>query len=193
MAGRTIREDAPGEDLLADLIEAVATRRDRAAFAHLFDHYAPRLKAFGMRRGADVGQAEELAQETMFTLWHKASTFDRSRAAASTWVFTIVRNKRIDMARRENRPELNPEDPMLATEPPARADDEYEIAETGRRMRRLIAALPAEQAKVVHMAFFEDKSHSTIAVELDLPLGTVKSRIRLALERMRTDIDGPVR
>lgn len=183
----------PDEEGLADLIEAVGERADRDAFARLFEHFAPRLKAFGLRRGANAAQAEELAQDTMVAIWHKARSFDRSRASASTWVFTIVRNKRIDLARRENRPELDPDDPMLRGAPPDRADDLYETAEAQRRMHALVHELPDAQAEVVRMAFFEDKPHTTIAEELGLPLGTVKSRIRLALDRLRTSLNGTER
>lgn len=184
-ARRRGTEPAVDNDRLCDLIEAVATQRDRQAFSELFRHFAPRLKAFGLRLGSDQGAAEELAQEAMLILWRKADTFDRSRATAATWVYTIVRNKRIDMFRRENRPEValdEAEDQAADVEP---ADDRVWSLQVGGTMREAIVTLPAEQRQVIEKAFFEDKSHSVIAAELDLPLGTVKSRIRLALSRMR--------
>lgn len=170
---------------LCDWIEAVAARRDRQAFAELFRHFAPRLKAFGVRQGSDRASAEELAQEAMLSVWRKAETFDRRRATAATWVYSIVRNKRIDMFRRENRPEVGLE---AAAEQPAEvdpADERLWLAQAGRSLHDAMATLPAEQLSAIHKAFFEDKSHSVIAEELNLPLGTVKSRIRLALARLR--------
>ena len=170
---------------LCDLLAAVAERQDRAAFAELFDHFAPRLAAFVMRSGADRELAEELAQEAMISVWRKASSFDPARAAVSTWIFAIVRNKRIDRLRRERRPEIAEEDYLAQYEPPLDALDIVEGAETQKTLRRSVANLPADQAQVIEKAFYEDKSHSTIAEELDLPLGTVKSRIRLALGRLK--------
>lgn len=173
---------------LCELIETIALRRDRAAFATLFQHFAPRLKAFGMRQGSSPASAEELAQEAMLSVWRKAETFDRSRATASTWVFTIVRNKRIDMFRRENRPEIAlDEAPERASEADG-PDRMFELEQTGGAVREALSALSADQLSVIQKAFFEDKSHSAIAEELGLPLGTVKSRIRLALGRLRSVI-----
>jgi len=171
---------------LCDLIETVASKRDRQAFASLFRHFAPRLKAFGMRQGSDPAAAEELVQEAMLSVWRKADTFDRSRATAATWVFTIVRNKRIDMFRRENRPEIAlDEAPERASEADG-PDRSLEVEQTGGAIRAALGVLSADQLTVIHKAFFEDKSHSVIAEELGWPLGTVKSRIRLALGRLRS-------
>ncbi len=181
--GRTVTN----EDL-CDLIETVAQRRDRAAFAALFRHFAPRLKAFGMRQGSDPASAEELAQEAMLSVWRKAETFDRSRATASTWVFTIVRNKRIDLFRRENRPEVAlDEAPERASEADG-PDRLFEAEQIGGAVRAALGTLSPDQLSVIQKAFFEDKSHSVIAEELGLPLGTVKSRIRLAIGRLRSAI-----
>jgi len=170
---------------LSDLIGAMAGRRDREAFAALFRHFAPRLKAFGMRQGVDAGTAEELAQETMLSVWRKSDTFDRRRANASTWIFTIFRNKRIDMLRRESRPEADLDSVAELASDASGADDDYHAARTGEIIREAMVGLPEEQVEVLKKAFFEDKPHSAIAEELDLPLGTVKSRIRLALARLR--------
>lgn len=170
---------------LCGLVEAVAVRRDREAFSRLFRHFAPRLKGFGLRRGTDAASSEELAQETMLTVWRKADTFDPSRATVSTWIFTIVRNKRIDLFRREGHPEADlAEAAEKADEGPA-ADDEFDRVRSGEALREALRILPAEQLDVLKKAFFEDKSHSVISAELGLPLGTVKSRIRLALARLR--------
>lgn len=166
------------------MINRVAQSRDRKAFATLFDHFAPRLKSFMLRGGADPETAEEISQEAMIIVWNKAEQYDRSKAALSTWIFTIARNKRIDMLRREMRPEIEPENYPVAEQGPA-ADEKVESDEASVTLRDRIATLPAEQQEVLQKAFFEDKSHGVISEELGLPLGTVKSRIRLALGRLR--------
>lgn len=180
--------DQPTNDDLCALLEAVSVHRDRQAFARLFRHFAPRLKAFGMRQGSDRAAAEELVQETMLTVWRKASTFDRDRATPSTWIFTIIRNKRIDMFRRQNRPEVELDEGFDAASDEAPADEVYSLARSGEALRAVLATLPEDQLAVLNKAFFEDKSHSEIADELGLPLGTVKSRIRLALARLRAQL-----
>jgi RNA polymerase sigma-70 factor (ECF subfamily) len=178
-----------GESRMEALLRAVATLRDRAAFAELFRHFAPRLKAFMMKGGADGDTAEELAQEAMIQVWRRADSFDPSRAAASTWIYTIARNKRIDRLRRERRPPMSEEDYTTALGAAAggseRGDHAAERSQAEARLARSLETLPEDQATVVKMAFYEDKSHSAIAAELHLPLGTVKSRIRLALTRLR--------
>jgi RNA polymerase sigma-70 factor (ECF subfamily) len=186
-------EDRPplpaGESRMEALLRAVATRRDRTAFAELFRHFAPRLKAFMVKGGADSDTAEELAQEAMIQVWRRAESFDPTRAAASTWIYTIARNKRIDRLRRERRPIMSEEEYAGALGgaggEPERGDAAAERSQAGMRLARSLDALPEDQAAVVRMAFYEDKSHSAIAAELHLPLGTVKSRIRLALTRLR--------
>lgn len=172
-------------DQLCMLIEAIASRRDRQAFAQLFEHFAPRLKGFGLRRGVDAASAEELAQETLLTVWRKADTFDPSRATVSTWIFTIVRNKRIDLFRREHYPEIDVDDLAETPADTPDPDDAIQSSRLGQILREAMGALPKEQAEIIRLAFFEDKSHRVIADELRLPLGTVKSRVRLALIRLR--------
>jgi len=170
---------------LNDMIVAVGAARDRAAFAGLFGHFAPRIKSYLMRLGCEAGSAEELMQEVMVTVWRRAETFDPAQANASTWIFAIARNKRIDAVRRERRPELDPDDPALAPDPAAPADVAVESAQTVDRVRAAIRTLPEEQRVLLHMAYYDDKPHSLIAEECGLPLGTVKSRIRLAVTRLR--------
>ena len=179
------REATLTNEEMCGLVEAVAARRDREAFARLFKHFAPRLKGFGLRRGTDAASSEELAQETMLTVWRKAETFDANRATVSTWIFTIVRNKRIDLFRREAYPEADLSEAAETVYEGAAADDEFARVKSSEALRAALQILPAEQLGVLQKAFFEDKSHSVIAVELGLPLGTVKSRIRLALARLR--------
>jgi RNA polymerase sigma-70 factor (ECF subfamily) len=163
----------------------VAERQDRAAFAALFRHFAPRLKTYLMRLGAEAGQAEELAQEAMIMVWRRAETFDPAQASVATWVFRIARNKRIDALRRERRPELDPHDPCLRPDPEMGAERLLERGQDDERVRAALDSLPDEQAEVVRMAYFEDKAHGAIAEETELPLGTVKSRLRLAMGRLR--------
>jgi RNA polymerase sigma-70 factor (ECF subfamily) len=170
------------------MIEAIARDRDRAAFAALFRHLGPRIKAYLTRQGCDGPTAEELVQETMVTVWRRADSFDPALSSAATWVYTIARNKRIDRLRRERRPELDPDDPTFVPE-----EAGAEAAAIGRqgseRLRRAVAALPREQEELVRLAFFEDNPHSAIAARLGLPLGTVKSRLRLALARLRRAVE----
>ena len=159
--------------------------RDRAAFEALFAHFAPRVKAYLMRQGATPQAAEDLAQEAMLSLWRKAVLFDATKASVSTWVFTIARNLRIDMLRRERRPQPEGEDPSQVPESASGADAMLEIQEQENAVRLALHALPAEQNQIVMLSFFSDKPHSEIAAELGLPLGTVKSRLRLAMSRLR--------
>ena len=169
----------------AGLVTAVAQSRDKTAFAALFDHFAPRLKTYVMRLGASPAMAEELVQETMLTLWRRADSFDPRQASASTWIFTIARNKRIDALRRESRPDLDPDDPALAIAPAMPADAILAASEYETILRQAIAVLPQEQAELLRICYYGDKSHRQIADELGIPLGTVKSRLRLALSRLR--------
>ena len=177
---------AEGRDLTpADLLSAIAERQDRAAFIRLFEEFAPRLKSYARRLGADGAVAEDLVQEVMLTAWTRAAQFDRTKASVATWLFTIARNRRIDMIRRERRPEPDPDDPALVRAPDPPADTVVEAEQHERLVRAALAELPEEQGRILRMAFFDDKSHSDIARELALPLGTVKSRVRLAMGKLR--------
>lgn len=178
-----LKAKSPAE--LARLIEAVAARQDRDAFAALFDHFAPRIKAFLMRTNLPAAGAEELAQEAMLTVWRKAAQFDRDRAGASSWIFTIARNLRIDCARREQRGKVLDLEASEDFEPPLPPDAELLASERDERVRAALKHLSDDQLRVVRLSFFESKAHGDIAVELELPLGTVKSRIRLAMNRLR--------
>lgn len=173
---------------LAELVQAVARDRDRKAFAELFSYFAPRLKTYLVRLGASSASAEEHVQEAMLTLWRRADTFDPRQANVRTWMFTIARNKRIDALRREKRPELDPNDPALVPDATPSADDAFEAMEHEDILREAIDQLPKEQADLLRICYYEDKSHRQIARELDLPLGTVKSRLRLALARLRATL-----
>ena len=174
-------------------VRAVAQASDRSAFAALFQHFAPRIKGFLLRSGAEDSLAEELAQDTLAVLWTRASSFDPSRAQLSTWLYTIARNLYIDNRRRgagvfgempdEWDPEQHPADAHLTPE------DLLLAAQRERGVRQAMSLLPPEQARVLHLSFFEEQPHMRIAQELGIPLGTVKSRIRLAVTQLRSILD----
>ncbi len=164
-------------------MDRVRRDRDQAAFAELFRHFAPRVKGFLMRSGAPDALAEEVAQEVMATLWHKAGMFDPTRASVATWVFTIARNRRVDALRRQRRPE--PEELTWGPEPEPDQADVMVLHEENQKLGAALAQLPQKQRHLIERAYFGDLSHSEIASETGLPLGTIKSRIRLALERLR--------
>lgn len=175
---------------LNKLLVAVAEHGDRAAFEALFAHFAPRVKGYLLKLGAGGALAEDLAQEAMLTLWRKARLYDPTKASAATWIFTIARNLRIDAIRRERRPDFDPNDPALVPDDEPAADALMIREDDDARVRAAMAALSPEQAQVVRMSFFADKPHSQIAAELGLPLGTVKSRLRLAMVRIRVAMGG---
>jgi RNA polymerase sigma-70 factor (ECF subfamily) len=165
------------------LLVRVRDHGDRAAFARLFRHFAPRIKAFLRKSGAGEALAEECAQDVMATVWQKAHLFDPSRASVATWVFTIARNRRIDALRKARRPE--PEDLPWGPEAEPDQAEAFELQQESRRLAEALALLPDKQRTLIERAYFGDLSHSEIAAETGLPLGTIKSRIRLALERLR--------
>lgn len=188
------RTDAPSPQEQAALLRAVAERGDHGAFAALFRHFAPRVKAFLMCRGLAAGLAEELTQEVMVNVWRKASSFDPAKAAVSTWIFTIARNLYIDFQRRghthpqDNRIDgeaLLLETPDDAPSPFARVAGEQVEAS----VRAALDSLPREQASIVRLSFFEGLPHAAIAEALAIPLGTVKSRIRLAVNQLRQRLE----
>ena len=173
------------QEEFAALARRVAEGRDRQAFVELFDHFAPRLNGYLQRLGLERGDAEDMAQEVMAVLWHKAHLFDPAKSSLATWLFRIARNRRIDVARRERSRVLDPDEPMLMPSEPEPVDHEMDARQRGERVRAALSELPTEQYELVQMAFFLGLSHSQIADQSGLPLGTVKSRIRLAFQRMR--------
>ena len=179
----------PTDDEINAWMRAVAETSDRPAFAALFRHFAPRIKGFLARAGADDALAEEIAQETMVTLWRRASSFDSTRAQVSTWLYTIARNLRIDHHRRLAGGAADVPDDWDAEQQPADAhlspEALLQAAQRERGVQRALAELPAEQAKVLRLSFFDEQPHARIARDLGIPLGTVKSRIRLAVTRLR--------
>ena len=181
-------ETAPDRAALDGLVTACA-RRDRDAFAALFNFYAPRIKAYLLRLNAPDALAEELTQEVMLTVWRKADSFDPALASASTWIFRIARNRRIDAARRAAKPELDGEDPALQPPELERPDDAAHAAGREGHVRAALAELPDEQVALLRMAFFDGLSHRDIADRIGVPLGTVKSRLRLAFDKLRKVLD----
>ena len=175
-------------DRMTRLIAAVAADQDRVAFRALFEFFAPRLKAFMHRQGTDPDMVEEIVQETMVNVWRKAQQFDPAKASASTWVFTIARNLRIDLLRKINRPAPDMNDPALVPDPEPRPLETISRAQEAGRLKKAVASLPQEQQKVLQLAFFEEMAHTQVAEELGIPLGTVKSRIRLAFQRIRSEL-----
>ena len=173
---------------LVDLMSAIADRQDRAAFAALFDHFAPRVLSYMRRLGAESAAAEDLVQDVMLTVWRRAGQFDPAKAGVSTWIFTIARNRRIDIIRRERRPEPDPNDPALVPNSDPAADVAVEQEQHAVRLRTAMTELPAEQAQILQLGYFEDLSHSAIAEKLGLPLGTVKSRVRLAMNKLKSTL-----
>lgn len=186
--GMTARPNisAPTATDLAEWLYAVANRSDRSAFARLFEYFSPRLIAFFARAGLPREAAEEVTQETMIAVWTKASLYDPANAGVATWVYTIARNARIDRLRREGRRtrvETGAADEEVQLD--VSGEDYLLAGERDERVRLAVETLPRDQAAVVRMSFFADKPHSEIARELGVPLGTVKSRLRLAMAKIR--------
>ena len=171
------------------LLVRVGSNRDRSAFKKLYEHFAPRLKSFLLRIGSDISAAEEICQESMIMVWRRAETFNPDSAGASTWIFTIARNKRIDKLRKDNRPLPDLNDPSFFQIPVDKSDDILQRVEEEKKIKNALKNLPPEQAKLILSAYYEEKSHRKIADETNLPLGTVKSRIRLAINRLRTQLE----
>lgn len=178
----------PGGSSDEALLAAVAERGDRAAFVALFERYAGRVKGYLIRSGATEGVAEEVAQEVMVALWRRAASYDAARGSAATWIFTIARNRRIDLARRAARRGAGGDDPPIDPEPAASAEADLAAAARDSRVRAAIADLSPEQRDIVRFAFSDGLSHGEIAERTGLALGTVKSRLRLAFARLRREL-----
>lgn len=191
-SGTTVRNAARGrvknqeQSEMTHALIAVRDRRDRAAFGRLFDHFAPRLKAMLIRGGLRDGSADDVVQDVMLTVWHKAAQFDPHRADAAGWVYAIARNRRIDLARR--RPLSQPE-PIA--EPESSEPDAAQVLALQQEasiLSEALGRLAPEQAEALRAAYFEDLPHARISELTGLPLGTIKSRIRLGLDRLRHEL-----
>lgn len=181
--------DPTERDRLADCVEQIARSKSRAAFSEVFEYFAPRLKSYLIRLGSESSSAEEIMQEVMLNVWRKAEQYDRRQASVSTWIFRIARNRRIDTLRRMNKPELDAADPMLQPAEAEQPDITVNRAQIEAQVREAIETLPEDQLVLLKAAFYEGLSHSEIAKAFDLPLGTVKSRIRLAFLRLRGSLE----
>jgi len=178
-------EKAVTEQNPADWIIAIAARQDRTAFAALFAFYAPRIKTMLMRTGASADVGEDIAQESLLTVWRKAAYFDPNPASAAAWIYTIARNLRIDRLRHHKRAKIYALQETVEIEEPERPDTALSSAERAERVRAALSQIPEDQVRVLQLSFFEGRAHGEIAEKLDLPLGTVKSRLRLAMSRLR--------
>ncbi|MBM3342011.1 MAG: sigma-70 family RNA polymerase sigma factor [Betaproteobacteria bacterium] len=184
----------PTNEEFQQWMDAVACHGDKQAFAALFKYFAPRIKGFLMRSGSDAALAEELAQETMVAVWRKAASFNAEHAGVSTWIFTIARNLRISHFRRLpasnslDEPGMWSADEQAADAPDA-PDERMFIEQREHSVRQALAALPSAQAQILRLSFFDGQAHPKIAQELGIPLGTVKSRIRLAVNQLRRALD----
>ena len=156
----------------------------------LYDHFGPRIKGFLIRGGANPQVAEDIAQEAMLSIWRKASYFDPSKASASTWVFTIVRNLRIDGLRRDKRAAVYASAMPEEIEPEIQPDEALNLMQRQKHVQEALKQLPSEQLEVVKLSFVEGKPHSDISESLQIPLGTVKSRMRLAMVKLKSVLEG---
>ena len=188
MKTRNIKADTisiNADDELTLSVELIGKNQDKLAFNNIFRYFAPRLKSFLIKAGSTDSQAEEVIQEVMIAVWTKSSTYDSSKSSVSTWIYTIARNKRIDKIRKEKRHYLSDSDEGL--EIPVDSTQEKEIfsAQISNSLKNYMSNLPEEQSKLLKLSYFYNKTHADISEELKIPLGTVKSRIRLALTKMR--------
>ena len=174
-------------------LEAVARERDRQAYAELFRHFAPLLKSFALSSPgmSSNALAEELVQEVMLKIWNRASTFDSAKASATTWIYTLARNCRIDLLRKKYRvrEEVDVDELWdLGTDEDLLEDEVYQ-KRIEVDVRESLGGLPAEQRQIITKVYMEGKSHSEVAEELGLPLGTVKSRVPLAMSKLKVMLD----
>ncbi len=173
----------------SNLIAQIAENNSKDAFIQLFKHFAPRIKAYARKNGSSENESEDLAQETLITVWNKAKLFDSNKSAASTWIYAIGRNKRIDFLRRQKHPLPDYED-TLSDVVSSTQDLVVENEQMFSILRSVVNKLPLEQSEVLKKSFFEGKSHTEISKDLSIPLGTVKSRIRLAITNIRKKMKG---
>ena len=178
-------------DEWSECLVLVGKSNDRAAFTRFFRHFGPLIKAFALA-GSSLSQAhaDEIVQEVMLKVWQKADGFNPEKAAASTWIYTIARNCRTDMFRRLQKFDT----PLAADDLSIELEEEepFAVLHSRRgadRVRELMSQLPPDQAQILAKVYMEGKSHSEAAAELDLPLGTVKSRVRLAIQKLQVQIE----
>ena len=188
MKNRNIKADsfsAYTDDDLTLCVELIGKNQDKFAFNSIFKYFAPRLKSFLIKAGSTDTQAEEVIQEVMIAVWTKSSTYDSNKSSVSTWIYTIARNKRIDKIRKEKRHYLSESDEGLEIPVDSTQEKEIFTAQVSNSLKKYMSNLPEEQSKLLKLSYFYNKTHADISAELKIPLGTVKSRIRLALTKMR--------
>jgi len=173
------------EEVFSRCMQDIANHQDREAFKKVFEYFAPRLKSYFIKAGAQENQAEEVIQEVMIAIWTKASSYDSSKSSVSTWIYTIARNKRIDKIRKEKRHYLLESDEGLEVPVASTQEENILAVQLTKKIENCLESLPAEQSKLLKLSYFYEKTHTAISEELKIPLGTVKSRIRLALNKMR--------
>jgi RNA polymerase sigma-70 factor (ECF subfamily) len=183
------KDDGSLPNDLSTKLVAIAASADMAAFEALFREFSPRIRAYLLKMTRDAQASEDLMQETMLAIWRKAGQFDPARGHASAWIYTIARNIWIDAWRRQRRPAFDLDDPALVADPEPDAPKLMEDKQSRAAVHAALETLPKEQVELIKLSFFEEASHSTIAERLGLPIGTVKSRIRLAFGRLRTALE----
>jgi len=175
---------------MSNLLSQIATQRSDEAFRRLFEEFGPRIRDYMRRRGADAATAEELAQETLLTVWRKAALYSSDKGTPASWIFTIARNLRINRLQREVVwQELSNEQADAIPSEDTAPDDRVAERQRQVRVQAVLAELPADQRAVITLAFIEGLSQNEIARRLSLPLGTVKSRMRLAYQRVRDALE----
>ena len=177
------------ENDLGNYLRDIGENQDRNAFSNIFKHFAPRLKSFFVKLGCIETQAEEIIQEVMIAVWTKSSTYARTKSSVSTWIYTIAKNKRIDKIRKETKHNTVESDDSLEIPVPSRQEEQIFSSEVTEKIHHSLKFLPKEQAELLKLSYFYEKTHSDIARDLSLPLGTVKSRIRLALSKMKNIVE----
>jgi len=165
----------------SDLLGSLAVKPDKTIYARLFNHFAPKVKAYIVRLGVALSAAEEVTQEVMLAVWRKAHMYHEEKAAASTWIFTLARNQSIDWMRKQKYPQYSLDEWSETASEAGQGEQEV----LSDRVAQAISQLPEKQAQVIYMSYFEGRSHGDIASRLDIPLGSVKSRIRLASEKLK--------
>ena len=183
-------DQAALKERMRENLALIGSNRDEKAFSEVYDYFAGRVKSFLIGKGMNEDSAEELMQEIMLIIWRRAESYDRTKAAASTWIFTIARNRHIDFLRGNNRIEVELDDEILELETTERDIQERHVdnESAAQRLMYALEKLPQEQRQVMHLSYFRGQSHGAIARWLDLPIGTVKSRIRLAMQAVRTQL-----